>query len=143
MESDPQLALDSLALNTRGALYVICRDRDLDEDNSLELRASLLSGRRGMERHVILLSPRLGNIRSDASALAVKARMLGSRQGPGVSRGPDPGLLPDLPAGSPFSIPKLVDDPRRPPNTDGYDDAVTVIRRAPTRPEPQIGRAHV
>ena len=99
-EHDTELLIDAMRRYRRGALYVMCRDGDLDEDASERLRKNLLHSKKVDDQHIVSLTLRNKTTTAHARALSTKAKLLGQRQPPGATRGPGMGHLgrkPTLP----------------------------------------------
>ena len=134
-ELDTELLIDAMRRYRRGALYVMCRDDELDEDAAERLRKNLLHSRKVDEQHVVSIALRNKSLAGHANALAVKARLLGQRQRPDATRGAGMEL------GSMATMPRIrrvgegVDDDARTTvarNPLGDEDIATRVAPLPT-----------
>jgi hypothetical protein len=76
-ELDSEKAMSAVLRFGKEALYVFCRDGDLDEYGVKHLQGVMLHSGQLDARHTVTVSPRDRSVAADASALVTKAKLLG------------------------------------------------------------------
>lgn len=88
VDQNSELARAVAARYGDAALYVFCRDSELQYFGIESLKSSMLAAGEISENRLITISARTRNASSDASALVIKARLLGRSLSPDVARAP-------------------------------------------------------